>query len=120
MPGRLKLVAAFAFAVAGCATEEGFKDILNSYVGSPDTSLLTQWGPPDEAYSSDSDTKYLTYAKSRSGYVPGLPPTYQTSCSFGICTTIPVGGSPVVVNLPPDPGSSDKGDRRGQNENERP
>jgi len=51
-------------------------------------------GPPDTFHSSDASTKYLTYSKPQSGYVPGVPPTYRTSCSFGFCTTIPIGGSP--------------------------
>jgi hypothetical protein len=94
MSRRLGLVALLAFAAAGCATEQGYKEILNSYVGMPEAALVASWGPPDQVYNSDIDTRYLTYARSRSGYVPGTPPIYQTNCSFGICTSIPVGGSP--------------------------
>ncbi len=88
------LAATLAFAVASCATEEGYQNVVRSFVGSSEAALLAQWGPPDRVYSSDGDTKYLTYDKSWSGSTPGVPLTYQTSCSFGICTTIPIGGSP--------------------------
>jgi hypothetical protein len=94
MSKQLGLVAMLAATTIGCATQEGYEKILSSYVGASEASLLAQWGPPDQAYSSDASTKYLTYSKSRSGYVPGVPPTYQSSCSFGVCTTIPIGGLP--------------------------
>src|SRR5258708_39745373 len=94
MSRRLCSVAALTMATIGCATQEGYEKVLSSYVGSTEASLLAQWGPPDTFYSSDASTKYLTYSKSQSGYVPGVPPTYQTSCSFGFCPTFPIGGSP--------------------------
>ncbi len=93
MSKQLAFVTMLAATMIGCATQEGYEKILSSYVGSSEASLLAQWGPPDQAYSSDASTKYLTYSKSQSGYVPGVPPTYQTSCSFGFCTTVPIGGS---------------------------
>jgi hypothetical protein len=94
MSRRLCSVAVLTLATIGCATQEGYEKVLSSYVGSTEAALLAQWGPPDTFYSSDASTKYLTYSKSQSGYVPGVPPTYQTSCSFGFCTTLPIGGSP--------------------------
>ena len=94
MSKRLGCAVILAAATIGCATQEGYEKVLSSYVGSTEASLLAQWGPPDTFYSSDASTKYLTYSKSQSGYVPGVPPTYQTSCSFGFCTTLPIGGSP--------------------------
>jgi len=94
MSKQLGFAAMLAAATIGCATQEGYEKILSSYVGSSETALLAQWGPPDNVCSSDASTKYLTYSKSRSGYVPGVPPTYQSSCSFGFCTTVPIGGSP--------------------------
>ena len=94
MSKRLGLVAALVAPVLGCATQEGYEEILNSYVGGSEASLLAHWGPPDRFYDSDADTRYLTYARSVSGYVAGVPPSFQTSCSFGICTSTPIGGSP--------------------------
>ena len=94
MPKRLALIAMLAATSTGCASQEGFEKIANSYLGSPEADLLERLGPPDQVYNADADTKYLIYSKSHSGYMPGTPPTYQTSCSFGYCTSIPIGGSP--------------------------
>jgi hypothetical protein len=94
MSMRLGLVAMLATTAIGCASREGFEKIANSYLGSPEAALLAGWGPPDQVYNADADTKYLTYSSSHSGYMPGTPPTYQTNCSFGYCTSIPIGGSP--------------------------
>jgi len=94
MSKRLGLTALLAATAIGCASQEGYEKIVNSYLGSPETVLLERWGPPDQVYNADADTKYLTYSRSQSGYMPGTPPTYQTSCSFGYCTSIPIGGSP--------------------------
>jgi hypothetical protein len=94
MSKRFVYAAALAAATIGCATQEGYEKILSSYSGASEATLLAQWGPPDSVYSSDARTKYLTYATSRSGYIPGIPPIYQTSCSSGFCTSIPIGGSP--------------------------
>jgi hypothetical protein len=93
MSKRLGLIAMLAATAIGCATQEGYKEVLNSYIGSPEGSLIARWGPPDQVYNSDANTKYLTYSRSHSGYVPGTLPSYQTTCNFGFCTSIPVGGS---------------------------
>ena len=90
---RLGIAAVLVALTVGCTTQEGYEQTVNAYVGSSEATLLANWGPPDQVYASDADTKYLTYARSRSGYVPGTSPSYQTSCSFGICTAVPVGGS---------------------------
>ena len=91
---RLGIAAALAAATVGCATEQGYKERLNSYVGGSEASVLANWGPPDRVYDSDAETRYLTYARSSSGYVAGVPSSFQTSCSFGLCTSTPVGGAP--------------------------
>jgi hypothetical protein len=79
--------------LAACATTENYEKVLSSWVGSGEDSLIASWGPPDSSYQS-GETKYLTYARSNTSYVPGVAPTYQTTCSFGICRTTPIGGSP--------------------------
>jgi len=94
MSKRLCSVVLLAAMTIGCATADGYEKIVSAYVGSSEEALLAEWGPPDRVYNSDSGTKYLTYTSSRTGSSPGVPPIYQTSCSYGQCTTIPVGGSP--------------------------
>jgi hypothetical protein len=94
MSKRLCSVVLLAAATIGCATADGYERVVSGYIGSSEEALLAQWGPPDRVYTADGGAKYLTYLSSRSGSSPGIPPIYQTSCSFGQCTTIPVGGSP--------------------------
>src|SRR5215475_13119297 len=82
-----------ATASIGCASREGYEKVVSSFVGSSEGALIAAWGPPDQVYNAGADTKYLTYSASYSGYMPGTPPTYQTTCTFGYCTSIPIGGS---------------------------
>jgi hypothetical protein len=78
--------------MSACATTENYEKILGSWMGSSEDSLIAKWGPPDSFYQS-GEAKYLTYSRSESSYIPGTPPTYQTTCSFGNCRTTAVGGS---------------------------
>ena len=89
---RILLLMIVSPALAACGTTEGYEKILASYVGNPESALLTQWGAPHSVYESGG-TKYLTYSSSRTFSVPGTPPTYNTTCNLGYCTSIPVGGS---------------------------
>ena len=87
----LRLLIVFP-VLAACATTEAYEKILSSYVGTPESALIAQWGPPHSVYESGG-TKYLTYSDSRTVSVPGTPPAYSTTCNFGYCTSFPVGGS---------------------------
>ena len=77
----------------GCATTANYEKVLNSWVGSQESALVSSWGPPSSVYQSDR-VKYLTYSKSNSGYVPGVAPSYQTTYVGNTAYTSPVGGSP--------------------------
>ena len=78
--------------LTGCATTANYEKSLNSWVGASESSLVDQWGPPSSVYES-SGVKYLTYNKSRSGYVPGVAPSYQTTYVGNTAYTSAVGGS---------------------------
>lgn len=90
----LHLWLAAAALLVGCATEEGYRKLLDSYLNASESELLGQFGVPDSTYTAADGTRYLTYRVFRSGYVPGMPPIYQTTCSFGVCTTTEAGSSP--------------------------
>lgn len=79
--------------VAACATTKKYEAMLTTWVGKPDSALLQSWGPPDSVYEN-SGVQYLTYFKSRSGYVPGIAPSYQTTFIGNTAYTSAVGGSP--------------------------
>ena len=79
--------------LVGCATTANYEKVLNSWVGSQESALVSSWGPPSSVYQSDG-VKYLTYSKSNSGYIPGVAPSYQTTYVGNTAYTNPVGGSP--------------------------
>lgn len=79
--------------LASCATTEKYEAMLNTWVGQQESQLVGHWGPPDSVYEN-SGVKYLTYKKSRSGYIPGTPPTYQTNIIGNTAYTTSTGGSP--------------------------
>ena len=79
--------------LSACATAEKYEAILKSWVGNSESSLINSWGPPDSVYENGGQ-KYLTYFKSRSGYVPGTSPTYQTQLIGNTAYTTSYGGSP--------------------------
>jgi hypothetical protein len=81
-------------ALSGCiATTEGYSQMVNAWVGAPESSLIAQAGPPNRAYASGGLT-YLTYESSRVAYMPPIAPTYQTTVIGNTAYTNAYGGSP--------------------------
>ena len=96
MRSGIVIVGCAALALAACGSTAKYEENLNSFVGSTERVLVDRWGPPDSVYEAGG-TKHLTYDRRRSSYIPGVPPSYQTTCSFGYCTSTPIGGSPGYV-----------------------
>jgi hypothetical protein len=63
--------------LAACATSENYEALLESWVGKSENALIQAWGPPDSVYET-TGTKYLSYTRSGTAYVPGIAPTYRT------------------------------------------
>jgi hypothetical protein len=89
---RITLVFISLLLLSSCATTEKYKAILNSLVKETEGQLINSWGPPDSVYENGG-RKYLTYIKSRSGYVPGTTPNYQTQIIGNTAYTTSYGGS---------------------------
>lgn len=87
------LLAVATVLVAACATKEGFEKILNSWVGAQEIDLVRSWGPPVRAYEAGG-RKFISYESHRNVYLPGVPPTYQTTVIGNSVQTNLVGGSP--------------------------
>lgn len=93
------ILALSSFLLIGCATEAKYQATLNSWVGSSEDSLVEQWGPPTSVYETKKK-RYLTYFSSGQMYLPGTPPSYNTSFVGNTAYTRQVGGSsPTMVNL---------------------
>jgi hypothetical protein len=87
---KLSLIFLTYFLI-GCATTANYEKLLNSWMGVSENFLISSWGPPNSFYETGG-TKYLTYAKSSFGYVPGVAPSYQTTFIGNTAYTTQVGG----------------------------
>lgn len=88
-----KICLWLVFVLSACATTEKYEAVLKTWIGSSERELINSWGPPSSVYEVNGD-KYLTYQSSRSGYVPGVAPTYQTSFIGNTAYTTSYGGTP--------------------------
>ena len=77
----------------GCATSQRYEEMLNTWVGKNEEELVRSWGPPSSVYDSGR-SKFLTYARSAQGYVPGAAPSYRGYVIGNTVYTRPIGGSP--------------------------
>jgi len=61
--------------IYGCATTEGYKNIVNAWVGQPEAELVRTWGPPQRSYQTE-ESKFFVYYSQKDIYVPGSITTY--------------------------------------------
>ncbi len=87
------IAAAVLTLLAGCATTEKYEENLQGWVGKPELELVRVWGAPNSVYETGG-VKFLTYAKTRQGYIPGAAPSYQTQVVRNTVFSTPVGGYP--------------------------
>ena len=82
------LIATLAF-VAACETYEGYRQLMESWVGTHADELVASWGPPDGFYENTDGSRVLKYSYASSYYVPGT--TYSNPSnsvnSVGALTT---------------------------------
>ena len=81
--------------VGGCATTAGYEQVLNTWVGASEASLVnSSWGIPDGSYQAGG-RKYLTYNSSRAHTTPV---STELNCSTShagatYCNTSTYGGT---------------------------
>ena len=80
------------FALSGCATTEGYKKILDSWLGMSEHALISQWGVPVRSYESNG-ILYLVYDSRRTITLPGSSPTYTSTIIGNTIYTDSYGGS---------------------------
>jgi hypothetical protein len=56
-----------AFLLAGCATEEKYRQMLATTIGMPEQQLVMRWGAPIATYETGG-SRYLTYRQDVSYY----------------------------------------------------
>ena len=90
-----KLIALtiFSSSLAACfPTEQGYKNMVTNWIGSPEGALIQKWGAPDKVYRTQR-IKYITYNKQSSVYIPGTDPTYTSEVIGNTVYTNSYGGS---------------------------
>jgi hypothetical protein len=78
--------------LSGCVTRGEFESDLASWVGSSEGDLVTQWGPPQNVYTSPDGARFLTYSSSGTVSIPARAPTYQTTMIGDQAISTPIGG----------------------------
>lgn len=84
---RAAAILATALLTGACATEDGFRKMVDPYVGQPESAVVTRLGPPDSSYQIDKNAggaKVISYTRSASSTMPGYA---QTNCYRGTCFT---------------------------------
>ncbi len=89
---KISLVITALLSLSGCATTANFEKMLSTWVGVSEDNLISRWGTPSRVYATGT-TKYLTFDKSATGYVPGTAPTYSTTVIGNTAYTNTYGGT---------------------------
>lgn len=74
------IIVLLSLTVSGCATPEGWSKVMNGWLGSSETQLVDQWGPPLRSYQINEKKKALTYVFD--GGTTGV-----TTYSYGMAST---------------------------------
>lgn len=79
-----KLVLFFLCGVflQGCATEAGYKRLLNTWVGDTGDNLIKSWGPPTQKAQLSDNSQVFEYLFQGQGYVPQYTTPTQTQVTF--------------------------------------
>jgi hypothetical protein len=78
--------------LSSCATQAGYKKVLDSWVGHTELELVRAWGPPVRAHDI-SDSRFLEFHRSGNLVLPGSDPTYTTTVIGNTAYTTSSGGS---------------------------
>ena len=92
VPIRILILSA-ALALAGCATQAGYKKVMDTWMGKPELDLVRKWGAPRQTYESGG-SKFLTFATSRTISMPGTAANCVTNIIGNTAYTNCTGGSP--------------------------
>ena len=87
------LVALCFLVLASCATTGKYEKVLDSWVGSTESALVSSWGPPANVYVAPNGDRILTYQNNRNVFIPGQVASYQTTVVGNTAYTQAVGGS---------------------------
>jgi hypothetical protein len=78
------MIFCMALILGGCATSEGYKKIVDSWMGATEEKLIAQWGVPANVYQLNATDKVFTYEESSQGMISGNVVTYSCRTDFTI------------------------------------
>jgi hypothetical protein len=70
-----KYLLLILLVLTGCATTQNYEKILSSWVGAPESALISNWGPPSSSYQISANSKVITYMRGRNVQVGGFATT---------------------------------------------
>lgn len=77
---------------ASCVTPQQRQENLTAWLGHTEERLVSTWGVPSAVYSTEN-AKFLTYSKSYTQSVAGIPATYRTTVIGNTAYTTSSGGT---------------------------
>ena len=78
------IVLLLCLGLCGCATTAGYEAVLNTWVGNSESSLISSWGSPQNAYVMTNGKRAIEYARSRNMQMGGYTYTEpQTTYHYG-------------------------------------
>jgi len=79
------------FFLSSCATQEGYRRLMQTWIGNSTDSLITAWGPPNSTSDLSTGGKVLQYIRqdvsTSGGYTYFIPKTLNTYGSGGWAQT---------------------------------
>jgi len=67
------LVIALLSMLAACAAGVGYTEVIDSWIGKPESDLLRSWGSPTQVHDVGA-RRVIVYVSQRNIHVPGSPP----------------------------------------------
>ena len=66
-----KLIFVILIFLSGCATVQGYKDSLQTWLGHSDSELFQKWGQPRNSFTAPDGKTILEYHRERTEVIPG-------------------------------------------------
>lgn len=81
---KLITILSLVLLIAGCATEEKYQAVLNTWMGSTKSNLVNTWGVPSSSYKVDEHEELIAYNRSVSGFNQYGSYNYYCTTTFTI------------------------------------
>lgn len=87
----MKVLLVTLLLLSACATEQNYRNGLDTWINSSEDNLIGTWGVPDQTYTMNNGGKLVTYNK-----VNGMVFRFGAAIPVGCKTTFQVSTSHIV------------------------